>query len=227
MKNYFRTKKLNLLVTLLGITYGFLMANTFFNDWDNIKRSFMEGAESAAYSPNKDQKKFSKTYHLYLSPKDGAFNYPDSLLNLMDNSTLQSINEEVIARGSLDTNLRYSKWYDFFSVLLALLVLITYFVIPFHFNQLLGRMKKNLIFEKDNVRLIRCLGIELLIIYFVNVLVNFISYKKSLSLFRFSEYEIQMDSMDAIWLLFGIVVLLVAEILSNAIALKEEQELTI
>jgi hypothetical protein len=52
-------------------------------------------------------------------------------------------------------------------------------------------------------------------------------YRINISIFSFTDYKIVMGYMDGIWLLFGIVVLLIAEILSKALALKEEQELTI
>lgn len=227
MKNYYRTKRLSLLVTLLGITYGFLIGNTFISDWDNIKRSFMEGAERASSMGPGSIVKKSKSYHLSLKLKDGIAAYPDSMLNLKNHTILPSINKNVIAFNPPQKRSIHSLWAGTLSFVLALLVLITYILIPFHFYRLIGLIKKGIIFERENIRLIRYLGIELLIIYFGNVLFNFLSYKNDLSLFSFSNYEIQMDSMDAIWLLFGIVVLLVAEILSRAIALKEEQELTI
>jgi hypothetical protein len=54
-----------------------------------------------------------------------------------------------------------------------------------------------------------------------------VNYKINCSLFSFAEYDLVMDSMDGILLLFGIILLIIAEILSKAQALKEEQELTI
>ncbi|HLN75052.1 MAG TPA: DUF2975 domain-containing protein [Prolixibacteraceae bacterium] len=227
IKNYFKTKKLNLLATLLGLTYGFLFANTIINDWDNLKRSFMEGVESTYTNNNPFKGEARRNHYMVLSQKKGAFNYPDSLVNLANHTTVKTINKSVIAFESSGSGTKYFKWYDSMFHLLPLFVFVFYVMIPFHFTKLLGRIKKNLIFERDNIRLIRWLGVELLIIYFGNVLFNYINYKANASTFKFADYEIGMDSMDAIWLLFSIVVLLVAEILSKALELKEEQELTI
>jgi len=107
------------------------------------------------------------------------------------------------------------------------MIVTTYVVIPFHFFRFMSLIKKNIFFEKENIRLLRRLGTELVIVYFGMVLFNFLNYKLNASLFSFSEYQLKMDSIDSIWLLFGIVVLLIAEILSKAKVLKEEQELTI
>ena len=102
-----------------------------------------------------------------------------------------------------------------------------YVIIPFHFYRLIALIHRNIIFDKAIIRLIRWLGVDLLVIYFGNVLYNYISYRINNSVFSFAQYDIGMSSTDAIWLLFGVVVLLTAEILSRALAIKEEQELTI
>lgn len=227
MKNYFKTKKLNILALLAGLTYAFMVVNTFVNDWDDCLIGFREGYEAADESRSMSESEPYRNYHLLLRTKNDVFSYPDSIVNLKDHAFLKTKNEKVIALNPLSSKAKYSGWYGFFIGLIVCVVGINYLVIPFHFYTFIGWIKKNVIFERENIRLIRCLGIELLIIYFGNVLVNFLSYQKALSLFSFSDYEIQMHSMDAIWLLFGIVALLVAEILSRAIALKEEQELTI
>lgn len=86
---------------------------------------------------------------------------------------------------------------------------------------------RTVFFEKENIGLLRSLGIELLIVYLGNVLLNFMDYKINISIFSFSDYKIAMGYTDGIWLLFGIVVLIIAEILSKALVLKKEQELTI
>lgn len=117
--------------------------------------------------------------------------------------------------------------YVVFKTLFACIVTITYFLIAVHFLRLIGSFKKEFIFEKKNIRLLRWLGFELLIVYFGNVLFNFFHYKINCTVFSFSEYEIVMDSVEDIWLLFGIVVLLAAEVILKALVIKEEQEFTI
>lgn len=227
MKNYFRTKRLNILALLAGFTYAFLVVNTIVSDWDDSKRGFTEGWESAG---NRNPGSFERplnSYHLLLKLKDDIVTYPDSMVNQKDHTTLKSIPKHVIALSPSHLPTKYSGWYSALFAVIGMLVVITYFLIPFYFYRLIGLIKKGIIFEQENIRLIRKLGIGLLVVYFGNVLYNFISYQVASSLFSFSNYEIQIHSMDAIWLLFGIVVLLVAEILSRAIALKEEHELTI
>jgi hypothetical protein len=59
------------------------------------------------------------------------------------------------------------------------------------------------------------------------MLYNYLTYKRNCQLFDFNGYTLKIDSVDPIWLLLGIVVLLIAEIISRGNALKEEQELTI
>ena len=222
MKTIFKTKRLSILTILAGLTYAFLVISSFIDGTDDFKRG-LEGARE-----NNMKNSLGKSqdyYYLNLKPKI-ANNFPDSLVNTKDNKEIRLISNSVITIESYDLPTS-AKWYQAFQILLFFLLLIIYIVIPIQFYRFISLINENIFFEKENIRLLRWLGFELLIVYFGNVLYNFTDYKINSSLFSFSEYKLVMDYFDGIWLLFGIVVLLIAEILSKALALKEEQELTI
>ena len=228
MLTFLKTKKLSILVILAGLTYAFLVFNTLFNSWDDFKTGWNEGAQNTAYDSSgkiKEDKPLG-SFYLSVKPKNGVSSFPDSLVNQKTNMVIKSKYRKTIVLGPSDSH-KSAMVYVLFKSLFALIVTITYVIIAIHFYKLIGSFKKEFIFEQKNIRLLRWLGFELLIVYFGNVLFNFFHYKINCSIFSFSEYEIVMDSADDIWLLFGIVVLLAAEVLSKALVLKEEQELTI
>lgn len=229
MDSYFKTKRLTLLALLVGLTYAFLIVNTVIKEWDSFQIGWHEGAQGDNFQVNGNVSKRvpNRSYYLSLTPKNSIYNYPDSLVNQLDQTTVQAQNHETIVLGSSGLTSRSSGWYGLFLFIFGIIIFATYIVIPFHFYKLIGWIQKDIIFENEIIRLSRWLGIELLIVYFGNVLFNYISYKINTSIFSFSEYDINMHSMDAIWLLFGTVVLLIGEILSKALVLKEEQKLTI
>jgi len=228
MLNYFKSKKLSILAILAGLTYTFLILSTFYNDWDDLQMNFNEGHLNAEYnsSGHVNGYKVVQSYSFFVKPKKGFASFPDSLVNLKTNNSVKTKYTELIVLGPEDLD-SPKVLNTIITTILAFLVLIATIRIPIHFYRIISLIKKNIIFEKETIRLLIWLGFELLIIYFGNVLFNYMVHQINCSLFSFSEYEIVIRPFDPIWLLLGIVVLLIAEILSKARVLKEEQELTI
>lgn len=220
MWSYFKNQKISILTLLAGLIYAFMVVSSFWENRDDFLRGWHE-ADSAEKSV------FYSSYFLTISPKNGFASYPDSLLNMTNKQSVRTCNQKIIALAPNKLRSTTSRWYNALCNILMLMIVTTYVVIPFHFFRFMSLIKKNIFFEKENIRLLRRLGTELVIVYFGMVLFNFLNYKLNASLFSFSEYQLKMDSIDSIWLLFGIVVVLIAEILSKAKVLKEEQELTI
>ncbi len=226
MWSYFKNQKISILTVLAGLIYAFMVVSSFWEGRDDFLRGWHEAdhAEKSVFYANKEP---YSSYFLTVTPKKGFASYPDSLLNLTNNRSIRTCNQKFMALAPDKLPSTAAKWYNALCNILMLLFVTTYIVIPFHFFRFMSLIKKNIFFEKENIRLLRWLGTELVIVYFGMVLYNFLNYKINASLFSFSEYSLVMDSMDGIWFLFGVVVLLIAEILSKALVLKEEQELTI
>jgi len=229
MWSYFKNQKISILTVLAGLIYAFMVVSSFWEGRDDMKRGFKDGWDDGNHYASKSSSSVTRNncYYLYLSPTKGFDNYPDSLLNMTSNKTVRICSSNIIVLAPDKLPSTASKWYNALANLLVFTVFIIYLVIPFHFFRFMSLIKKNIFFEKENIRLLRWLGTELVNVYFGMVLYNFLNYKINASLFSFSEYSLMMDSMDGIWFLFGVVVLLIAEILSKALVLKEEQELTI
>lgn len=228
MLNYFKTKRLTVLAVLAGFTYAFLLFNTFASDWDNWKISFNERALGAEYNKWGDVIGHHKveSHQLFIKAKEGFSSFPDSIVNLTDNKTLKAKYNDIVVITAPSERKVTTGTSIVLTIVFFLMVFIT-ILIPIHFYKFIGLIKRDLIYDRKNISLLRKLGFELLVIYFGGIIVIALFHKEKSSLFRFSDYEIVSPSMDAIWLMLGIVALMVAEILSKAIVLKEEQELTI
>lgn len=229
MASVLKTKNIPILAILAGMTYAFLIFNSFSSDWDSWKMSFNEKTLGAEYNKWGDiiGYKPTESYSLSVRPKNGFASFPDSLVNLKTNQCIKTKYKEMIVLGSPSKLAPTSMGSKVLLTFLAILLLVVSIRIPIHFYKIIGLFKKEFIFERKSIWLLRWLGLELLIIYFGGVFAMYMFQQIDRSLFSFSDYELVTDSMDAIWLLLGIVVLLVSEILSKAMVLKEEQELTI
>lgn len=222
------TKKVSILVSLVGIAYVFLFLNAFVGAWDFFLTEFHEGAHSINNHSNAKSTDYIPltSYGLSLKPMNDFSSSTDSLVNLKTNQVLKSKYSQVIVLAPSEYQQQVGGYY-FLSSLISLIVSISGILVLVHFYKLMASIKKEVIFERRNINLIRRIGFELLVVYFGTTLGNFVMYKINTTIFNFSGYEIKMESSHGIWLILGIVVLLIAEILSKAISLKEEQELTI
>lgn len=228
MWKYIISKKLMLLTLLAGLTYAFLIVNTFASEWDDWQIAFNTKALGAEYNKWGDVIGHQpvESYHFSIKSKNGFTSFPDSLVNLASNQTIRAKYNEVYVIAS-PSEPEISKWVSIIMTLLSFMVLIVSIGIPIHFYKIMSLIKREYIFERKCIYLLRWLGLELLIIYFGVVLLLYLNHQIEYSQFRFSDYELVMESMDPIWLFLGIVVFLIAEILSKALTIKEEQELTV
>jgi hypothetical protein len=228
MGTCFKTKKLSVLALLAGLTYAFLIVNTFASEWDEWQMSFNKKALGAEYNKWGDVIGHQpvESYSFPIKSKNGFTSFPDSLVNQVNHQTIKAKYNRVIVIAP-PSNPVISPWVNVMMTVLAFILLIVVIRIPIHFYKLLGLIKKEFIFERLSIYLLRWLGFELLIVYFGMLLMIKMSHQIDCSMFSFSEYEIVMDSMDPIWLLLGIIVLMIAEILSKGLSIRTEQELTI
>jgi len=228
MWKYILTKKLTILSILAGLTYLFLIVNTFTSEWDDWQIAFNTKALGADYNKWGDVIGHHpvESYHFSIKSKKGFTSFPDSLVNLVSNQTIKAKYNEVYVLAS-PLKPEISKLVSIFMTLLSFIFLIVSIGIPIHFYKIISLIKRDFIFERKIIYLLRWLGLELLIIYIVMVLLLYLIHQIEYSQFSFSEYEIVMKSIDPIWIFLGIVVFLIAEILSKALTIKEEQELTV
>jgi hypothetical protein len=231
MWTFLKTKRITILALLAGLAYAFMFFNSFASEWDDWQLSFNQKSLSAKYNKWGDVIGYNpvemESYRFSVEPIKGFASFPDSLVNLATNQVIKAKYREMIVIGPATKTPTSSKIQNVFIVILAFLMLVASIGIPIHFYKLIGLLQKGFIFERKSIHLLRWLGFQLLFIYLAGILFLYLEHQISCSLFRFSDYEIAMGKMDPIWLFLGIVVLLLAEVFSKALSLKEDQELTI
>jgi hypothetical protein len=201
------------------------------SEWNDFQLGYNNGSNSTDNQYSNNDSTYcpsNRTFFFYLEPKEGFTSFPDKITNLRSNqdiSIMHSTFKASIPKSKMNTDQNFP--YNFFSGLCAFFMLIICIVIPVQFYLVIGSITDEVIFEKTIIKRIRTIGISLIFFYFLYSLYNYLNYKKNSQLFEFSDYTLKMDSSDAIWLLMGFVALLIAEIISRGLKLKEEQELTI
>lgn len=228
MWKYFKTNRLSILAILAGMTYVFLIVNTFSSEWDYMKMAFNEGALGAEYNKWGDVVGHHpvESHQLFIRAKNGYTSFPDSIVNLTDNQIIKARYNDVIVLTS-PKEFNHSTVTRIIATITSFMLAVVLILIPIHFYKLIGLIKKDILFDRFNVRLLRKLGLELLLVYVGVMIILYVYHQETSAQFRFSDYDIVSETMDPIWILLGIIAFMIAEILSKAVSLKEEQELTV
>jgi hypothetical protein len=234
MRNICKKPKLATYAILAMVAYLLLLASSCLDGWDDMKAGFMEGFQKGSYCTTEKNETKSiqplpfEMYFLTVKPKAGCQSYPDSLVNLKNEQKIGSRYYNM--RVSLPSNTPKPGLvtvYNFIKGCLSVLMLALYIYIPILFYQLMRALRKEIVFDKDNIRKIKRIGFSLLAIYLATIFYNMASYETNLLLFDFKEYMLKQEPVDVTLLLLGLVTLIIAEIISKASQIKEDQELTI
>ncbi|MDR3061341.1 MAG: DUF2975 domain-containing protein, partial [Dysgonamonadaceae bacterium] len=85
------------------------------------------------------------------------------------------------------------------------------------------------IFDEKNILRIRRIGYSLILMFLIAIFIAFTSMATARYMVSLKDYRVlfPLDSTDIFTLIFGILVLIFAEILKIATQIKEEQDLTV
>lgn len=168
-------------------------------------------------------------YFLNFLPKQSFLSFPDSMVNSVNNEIVRFRSHYIKAKVSFNkTQLEKVKKYKIAENILIIISLFFIIYIPILFFKFIFSLMGEVIFNKRNIKILRRLGLSLILFYVAFYAFYWCSFKINETLFDFANYKIT-TGFDAqiIWVLLGIIVLLFAEILSKGSILQEEQDLTI
>ena len=221
-------KKINILCGLIICVTTLCVIYPTYNLGQEFGTSITTGYE-AIKETNENQILLSNhtTINTCFKPEITKFiSNPDSIACVATNDSVPVVWQ----RGSIfvpDNTI--PMWYLILGICCELITLILFITLIIKFIKLIININKDLIFEYKNVKLLRQLGIMLLIIA-TSQLIHGISSEVLISSFsyKFNGYDI-----SAYWnipwynITFGLVALLMAQIWARGIQMREEQELTI
>ena len=155
---------------------------------------------------------------LHLIPKD-YMAYPDTVINARTGMPMPVSMRT--ARVRLGTTAQPLKWLRSTLIVLYALTIIAFIILLIWF---ISTLKTGEIFNKENERKLRWMGILFLISYAVGWAIEGIDYAFIKSIVTFENYSVAMDRMSAAPLIAGIIFLLFAQIFALGRNMKEDQE---
>jgi hypothetical protein len=220
--------RLKIICILFGIAYFFIISEHIVRETFPIfKAGFLQGwreaSEQASDRPN------DETCYFDVEPKAGVHSYPSSFLNLKTgtwfNAEVVSFRAKIQNPVKLPTGLVIAEGLGTFLGLFALFLLL---YIPVQAYKVIRSMVKNEIFDVSTINRIRKIGYALLIIFGYSACMGVVLYSISRNLIDLEDYNNVFSlKEDYIFLLFGLIILLFAEILKISHTMKEEVDLTV
>jgi len=228
MKNNYKksNQKLGALIILFWVAYGLLIVNGFMGAWKDYRMLY----NKIVYLQKNNQLRPiipSDVYHFKVKEREILNGFQDSIINLKDSTFVKTKYSEIEILVPRSVSKPSLINYGIIVGIMEGISSIVHFYIFFQLLYLMISMKQEIVFHKKNVRTIRKIGISFLILFLAILIHNYSSFKINEELFDFENYIIVQPLIKGIWLLLGIAVLLIAEVISNASVIKGEQELTI
>jgi hypothetical protein len=165
---------------------------------------------------------------LFVQPKQGLFSFPSSLQNLTIGKPIQSEITKLYVRVEVQS---LPLWLTIARIIMYILylgILFCLIYVPVQAYRVIRSIVKSDIFDMKNIKRIRRIGYVLLITFVLALYVNIVNTAVAQQWISLDDYKIVFSmAEDYPFLLFGLMVLLFAEVLKISHTLKEEQEFTI
>jgi len=223
-------RRLKIIGILFAAFYFFIIGEYIITDEiPSFKAGFDQGWSEAKNMKGKSEWRNIETWFLNVVPKTGLYTFPTEFTNSIGKSIIKADVSSMVAK------VQYSKklpaWLSIaysFTIFLSLPIVFLLLYIPVQAYKTIHSIVKDEIFNMKTIVRIRRIGYALLIIFGCLVWTMFIHYSISKQLIGLEDYDIIFSMKNEyVFLLFGMITLLFAEILKISHTMKEEQDLTI
>lgn len=217
-------KRIKVYCIIISIIYVGVIFSNFSSSISAFRSGMDLGVESAKSERN------LTVFHVKVVPPNGAFTFPERMINSL---TGEEINSEVSALKIIlfeDDNVSHSGFYFFLEILkivISFLFIGIVIYLPILFFKIIRAVTRGNIIENKVISRISRMGWLIIIFFLSETLTEIINVVCAQEVLAIDGYNIVMDFSNYSFLILGIIILLLSEILRVSHTLKEEQELTI
>jgi len=221
-------KRLKIFGILFAFFYFFIIGEYIIEEIPSFVAGFKEGWNEAGQTKENRKINNPETCFLNVVPKMGQYTYPTEFFNLMGENIIKADVSSMVAKAESKILPSWLSITYAFAIFLSLPIFVLLLYIPVQAYKSIRSIVKDDIFNMKTIIRIRRIGYALLIVFGCMIFTEFIQYLVSKRLIDLRDYDIIFSvKSDYIFLLFGLITLLFAEILKISHTMKEEQDLTI
>jgi hypothetical protein len=233
MENFMKNKSKNFRLKLFGVLfvvfYFAIIGEYVFSSVASFVAGFKQGFEEGMKIKENLEPEREEICFLHLTPKQGEYTFPTELLNLKSGMLIKADFEKI--KAQVKCSAKIPAWLSILygiTMFLSIVTITLLIYIPVQAYKTIRSIMKDDIFNQRNITRIRRIGYSLLIIFGIAAFGDYVVYRLGKQLVELADYNHVFTLKDEyIFLLFGLITLLFAEILKISHTMKEEQELTI
>lgn len=212
--------KIKIYSILIGLIYFLIIFASFYTGYHEFKRSFNDG-----YNGVKSEK-----FYLHTQPIDYNLNSLETMINTLTGEKV-GVEMMTVRVSTIDDNVPKSHVASIFSTirdLTIILITVVLLYIPILFLLIVKSIWQNNLMNQKLVKRIKRMGWILLSLYFYTfIFFDFGTYYLASQCIALENYKIILDYGNCELIVLGLLTLMLGEILSHALKMKEEQDLTI
>ncbi len=231
--------RLKVICILFSIAYLFAIGQYF---WGHVAIDVSAGhnnaeEQSGSDAGNRDDglgvqanAELNVTYDFGIKPVKGTDPLSTTMMNQKTGNPVNLGIGEVSAKSEiLDNASGRVKVFRNIGLFFHFLIVVIFIYIPVLSFRTVRSISRNVIFDIKNIRRIRRIGYALLFGFIGMIMSEYLSTIAVREIFEFENFEIPVSfsETNTMFLLFGLAVLLFAEILKISVKMKEEQDLTV
>lgn len=218
-------RRLNILCLLVILTLSYSVIEMGYYLFIGFRAGFESVSAENTHLGNVDEVKNMKTIHLLpdgISMEGGEL-MRDSVYNEKSGIYVPAAYAALAISVPAE-----SQWVNFFVGVLTIVQLICLFKAMFFFVRLVVSINRSQIFCWENVRLLRKLGMLLLVSFGCSMLSEYLNLRVIQEVFALPGYSIALrDAVSITIPVLGLCAFIVAEVFAIGLKMKEEQDLTI
>lgn len=221
-------------IALLSIAAGLIYLVSIISSVVNSHKAGLENVstywENKLFNDKKNSTGVPPSYKkVSLRNKEHYF-FADSVLNIRDKQYIP-INFSQVDVVAIEEQPKpiFSLLVYLAQVIFMIFLIPAILYIPVLFYKLIFSVYKGDIFNSDNVTRLNILGCIFTISYFIALCLGYLLYFEDKATVTLENFEVPAPNIlgSFHFLLFGVIILLIAQVMKKALLMKEEQDLTI
>ncbi|MDR2473134.1 MAG: DUF2975 domain-containing protein [Tannerella sp.] len=223
--------RLKIFCALFAVFYVYSIGEYVYDGVPSFITGFKEGYKQGQDKSNSEatDTETEDICHIYLKPKENMYSFSSSVINQFDNRPIKmEISQAITKIKHLSPLPLWIRIMYNIGIFLSFPLLILLIYIPVIAFKTIRSIVRDDIFSNRNITRIRRIGYSLLIIFGFLLFLDWAEYQMSKTLISLSDYKVIFDAKsNYIFLFFGLITMLFAEILKISHSIKEENDLTI
>lgn len=227
--------KIKIYSILIGVIYFLIVCSSIYHSRADFRKGYEEGRKDSqetaiTLTGESNKNANSESFYLNLRPINDRYTFSQTVTNVLTGKSVDiEIKSCIINAEKYSTNISSgAKIFFIIRIITFVFVFLIILYIPILFLLIVKSIWQNNLMNQKLVKRIKRMGWILLSLYlYMFIFFDFGEYYLALQCISLENYKIILDYGNCELIVLGLLTLMLGEILSHTLKMKEEQDLTI